>query len=165
MRLEFLGLRVVAMDDLKHIPFDELAIALSRKRALKLMGAALLGGLGALTGISTAASDADAKTCPPGFKRVCRPKKGRHRGKVCRCKKQVERPHLGKPPIRPGVCSPGEELCGPVCCPSPNSRCVNGYCICPPKGCPAGSCCSGGYICVASCPQGTSCVSGACTPS
>src|SRR4051812_46288108 len=41
MRLRFLGLRVVTMDE-KRTPFEELAITLSRKRALKLLGAALL---------------------------------------------------------------------------------------------------------------------------
>src|SRR3954471_25042963 len=46
--------------------FDELAIGLAdgtltRARVLKLMGATLLGGLGAFIGISAVAGDADAR--------------------------------------------------------------------------------------------------------
>src|SRR4051812_38664709 len=41
MCLEFHGHRVHSMDD-KRTPFDELAVALSRKRALKLIGASVL---------------------------------------------------------------------------------------------------------------------------
>ena len=152
-----------------HRNLDELAKVMAsetlpRRRALKLMGAALLGGLGALTGISVAANDADAKTCPPGFKRECEHKGGRHRGKRCRCKRDREPVKLGFPPTHPGVCAPGQELCGPVCCPRPNSMCVNGYCVCPPEGCPTGTCCYAGYVCVTNCPGGTACVNGACPP-
>ena len=142
--------------DGKH--FDELAIALSRKRALKLLGASVLALF--LPGVAEA-RNRNLKPCPPGTVRKCRPRKGRHPGgQGCRCKRVDIR--RGFPPIRPGVCRSGQHLCGPVCCPNSASVCVSGYCVCPPEGCPDGTCCYDGYLCVSSCPGGEACVSGVC---
>src|SRR3954463_4224703 len=79
MRLEFPAFTVLAMD--KHTPFDELAVALTRKRALKLIGASVLAAF--LPGVAGARK---RNTCPPGTVRVCKPRKGRRPGKVCTCK-------------------------------------------------------------------------------
>src|SRR3954470_17669338 len=78
----------------EHAAFDELARGLAdgtvtRRRVLKLMGAALLGGLGAMVGLGTLTDDADAK------KRKRKRKKKASSTSVC------------GPTTCPGCCSAG----------------------------------------------------------
>src|SRR3954463_643436 len=93
---------------------DELAKAMAseaipRRRALRLLGVALLGGVLGFPGVAEARKGKTKKTCPPGYVRVCKPKKGRRSGKICKCE------FVGLPPSPPPVftgqptpCSPGQ---------------------------------------------------------
>jgi hypothetical protein len=91
--------------------FDELAMeladgALTRARALKLMGVALVGGLGALTSISVVADPADAKR---------------------KRKKKKKHPVAGLAPSSPVLpaCTTGKTGCPTTCtCPS-GTQCLN----------------------------------------
>jgi len=127
---------------------DELAKGLasgtiSRRKALRLMGAALVGGsLASIPGVALAANP-----CPsPRIK--CR-------GTCCAdgvttCQGTGSDQTCGPAPV---VCPTGQEECGSACCQS-GETCLNGDC------CPSTQVC--GSVC---CPSGQTCVNGTCSSS
>jgi hypothetical protein len=120
---------------------DELAKGLatgtvSRRKALRMLGAALFGGmLASIPGVSWAQTGRFSHGCRiPGQVRV--------RGK-CVCEEGTT--------LCGGSCCTTEFCCGGVngvCCGNPNKTCVNGECICKPGlvAC-EGECCNEGDIC------------------
>jgi hypothetical protein len=119
---------------------DELARGLvtgtlSRRQALRLLGAALVGGvLASIPEVALAAPPSGGQGCPAGTTRCG--------GTLC-CNASTEECKRGG---RPGGFT-GRPRCGPISCTFPNPVCPNGtscccvgdFCICCPAGCGAGS--------------------------
>jgi hypothetical protein len=153
--------------------FDELTRglasgSLSRGKALRLMGAALVGGTLASLGIGEAAADDECK--PTGKK--CRKnqqccsgncsKSGTSRFGTCACQENG------------GTCSSGTQCCSGNCvsgtcaaCPSGTMPCGTQCCQTTGETCVNGECCPNARVCtigtsVTCCPEGQECGDGAC---
>jgi hypothetical protein len=136
--------------------FDELAKAMasgtvSRRKALRLMGAALVGGTLASLGIGEAAAD------------LCK-----RNGKVCKKNTQCCSGHCSKSGTSSsGTCADAPPTCGAIgatcsvntdCC---SGRCASGVCAEP---CPSGRVLLSNGTCARSCTTAGECLAAGCDP-
>jgi len=136
--------------------FDELAKGLSngtlsRGKALKLLGAALFGGvlIPLFPEQAQALTNTQRRKCTRQGGTVC--SSGTRRSEVC-CPS-------GTTCLAGPTCCPSTQVCGSACCQS-GETCVDG--VCQGGGCPeaqvcGSACCQSGETCVATCPPSGDC--------